>query len=157
MRGFGRPEADDASAGIERPPGEPLPNERVKTVKSEDLNVGGRVDRKVGANTLTGTVLGVSTEHDAMWIKWDNAGLPSSHDLTDLARQLTPHRGDPPVTHEPYHLKRVGKPSEAPYSYGSFPTKEAAIAHAGNVVRRSLNSKLDQFYIVDMSHREWLV
>lgn len=128
-------------------------------MKPEDIKVGGRVERKLGA-THTGTVLGVSTEHDAMWIKWDNAALPSSHDLTDLARQLTPHRGDPPVTHEPYHLKRVGKlPSEAPYSYGSFPTKEAAIAHAGTHVvrRRSLNLTLDQFYIVDMSHREWLV
>lgn len=138
-------------------------------MKPEDIKVGGRVERKLGA-THTGTVLGVSTEHDAMWIKWDGAALPSSHDLTDLARQLTPHRGDPPATYEPYHLKRVGKPSEAPYSHGSFPTKEAAIAHAGCVVRRSLDPatsplrrggpqplKLDQFYIVDASHSEWLV
>lgn len=138
-------------------------------MKPEDIKVGGRVERKLGA-THTGTVLGVSTEHDAMWIKWDGAALPSSHDLTDLARQLTPHRGDPPATYEPYHLKRVGRPSEAPYSYGSFPTKEAAFAHAGRVVRRSLDPatsplrrggpqplKLDQFYIVDASHSEWLV
>lgn len=129
-------------------------------MKPEDLKVRDRVDRRVGAVTTTGTVLGVSTEHDAVWIKWDGAGYPTSHDLTALAQQITPSRGMPPVLLEPYHLKRIGKAaSETPYDYGSFPTRESALEYAKRWVGEFVSGAvtLDQFYIVDMSHREWLV